>query len=125
MSSATTGNRIAHPVTPTALGVGVLAPPSRRSGPPCSAPCALRILARVLSAEAFVARTQRRGHIRAHVMMVIIVGLTAAASIALIAGSRRSSSVVQRFFAAAPRYDVEVGFTADNVTPADVRSIPG
>src|SRR4051794_24602519 len=105
--------------------VRVVAPPSPRSGPPCPERCALRILARVLSAEAFVARTQRRGHRRGHVVMVLVVGLMAAMSIALIAGSRRSSSVVQRFFAAAPHYDVQIGFTADNVAPGDVRSIPG
>lgn len=77
------------------------------------------------SAESFIARSQRRGRRITYVMVVVAVGLVAAAAISLVAGARRSSSVVNRFFAAEPRYDVRVFSQSLAFQPDAVRALPG
>jgi hypothetical protein len=56
----------------------------------------------------FVARSQRRSRRVVLVGLAVFVGVTGALSLSFIAGARRSSSVVDRFFAAAPHYDATV-----------------
>lgn len=77
------------------------------------------------SAESFIARSQRRSRRAAQLLLAIAVGLVAAAAISLVAGSLRSSSVVDRFFAAAPRYDVRVFAQSSDLTPEIASTLPG
>lgn len=56
----------------------------------------------------FLARSQFRRRRRALLLLAVFVGVVSGISISLIAGSRRSSSVVDRYFAAAIPYDVQV-----------------
>jgi hypothetical protein len=63
----------------------------------------------MMTAEAYVAGRQRRERRASHVALAIVAGLIGAVAISLIAGSRRSSTVVDRYFDTAPGYDVLVG----------------
>ena len=60
------------------------------------------------TAARFVARSQRSRQRGSQFLFVVAVGLIAAMSIALISGSRRSSSVIDRFFTKVPRYDAQI-----------------
>jgi hypothetical protein len=57
--------------------------------------------------------------------LVLTVGVTAAIGISLIAGARRSASVVDRFFASATRYDVRIASTSPALQPDAVAALPG
>lgn len=92
---------------------------------PLSAQRRLLILVQVSSSERFLARTQRRRRRGAHIALAVAVGFAAAIGVALIAGSRRSSSVVDRYVAAAPRYDVMVFSQAPQLTPTALAALPG
>jgi hypothetical protein len=71
----------------------------------------------VWSAERFVARSQRSRRLGAHIALVIVVGAAAALAISLIAGARRSTSVVDRFFASGTSYDVRVSSQSEAFAP--------
>ena len=58
--------------------------------------------------EAFVAHSQRQNRRVALIGLTIFIGVTGALSMSLISGARRGSSVVDRFIAAAPTYDMEI-----------------
>ncbi|MEA3183926.1 MAG: putative transport system permease protein [Ilumatobacteraceae bacterium] len=77
------------------------------------------------SAESFIARSQRRKHRVANLVLAVAVGVLAALTISLVAGARRSSSVVDRFFAAAPRYDLRLFSHSTNLQPDVVSALPG
>ncbi|MEP6659014.1 MAG: FtsX-like permease family protein [Acidimicrobiales bacterium] len=81
------------------------------------------ILGSVLTPVWFVARTQRRSRRVALIGLGVFVGILSAISIALIAGARRSSSVVDRFSAAATPYDAQV--FGSPLPPSEVRALPG
>jgi hypothetical protein len=68
----------------------------------------------MVTAEAYVAGRQRRERRGSHIALAIVAGLIGAVAISLIAGSRRSSTVVDRYFDTAPGYDVLVGAASLN-----------
>jgi hypothetical protein len=70
----------------------------------------------------FVARSQLRRHTARLVVLALVVGLTAGIAAALVAGSRRSASVVRRYFAAGHHYTIAVGAP---LSRADLLAIPG
>lgn len=73
-----------------------------------------------------VAWAQSRGRWRAVVALTVFVGLVGGLSIALIAGSRRSATVVDRYFATARHYDAAVFVSSwDSPTKAQLFAIPG
>jgi putative ABC transport system permease protein len=72
---------------------------------------------------AFVARSQLRKRWRAVVFLTLFVGVLGGLSLSLVAGSRRSSSVVDRYFAATIPYDLQIGGASLN--RADLLAIPG
>jgi hypothetical protein len=76
-----------------------------------------------MGSVAFVARSQARRRWRALVVLVLLVGVLGGLSLSLIAGARRSASVVDRFLATSNQYDVELYTTALSLD--DVRAIPG
>jgi hypothetical protein len=72
-----------------------------------------------------LARAQSRRGWRATVALTLFVGLVGGLSIALIAGSRRSATVVNRYFAAARHYDAAVFVSSwDSPTKAQLLAIP-
>ena len=64
-----------------------------------------------MGSTGFLARAQLRRRWRALVALAVLVGVIGGVAIALIAGSRRSASVVERYFAAGTQYDLQVGQT--------------
>ena len=77
----------------------------------------------MLAPLAFVARSQRRSRRVAVIGLGVFIGIASAVSMSFIAGARRSSSVVDRFFAAAPHYDMAIyGQTLER---SAVLSLPG
>jgi hypothetical protein len=62
-----------------------------------------------MGAVVLVARLQMRRRIRSLVVIAIVAGLGGGAAIALIAGSRRSATVVDRYFAATNPYTFNLG----------------
>ena len=73
-----------------------------------------------------LAWAQSRPRWRAMVALTLFVGLAGGLSIALIAGSRRSATVVDRFFATARHYDAAVLVSSwDLPTKAELLAIPG
>ncbi len=66
------------------------------------------MLGAVMTAEAFLARSQRRQHWAAQIVLVVAVSIAAGAAMAFLAGARRSSTVVDRFRNAAPVHHVDV-----------------
>src|SRR4051812_19693908 len=73
-----------------------------------------------------LASAQARQRWRAMVALTLFVGLVGGLSIALIAGSRRSATVVDRFFAKARHYDAAVLVSSwDLPTKAELVAIPG
>jgi len=70
-----------------------------------------------------VSRAQARRRWRALFALTILVGLVGGLALALVAGSRRSSSVVARYAAAARHYDVQV--FAPSISRAQLLAIPG
>ena len=81
------------------------------------------ILGSVLTPVWFVARSQRRSRRAALIGLGLFVGIISALSISLIAGARRSASVVDRFFSAAPHYDAQV--SRRTLARSDVLALPG
>jgi hypothetical protein len=78
------------------------------------------------SAIHMLAWAQIRPRWRATVALTLFVGLVGGLSIALIAGSRRSATVVDRFFATARHYDAAVSVSSwDLPTKAELLAIPG
>jgi hypothetical protein len=71
----------------------------------------------------FIARTQARRRWRALVALALFVGLIGGLSLSLIAGSRRSASVVDRYFAAGRQYTFE--FFAPGISHRQLLAIPG
>ncbi len=67
------------------------------------------------------AQARRRG--RALAVLAVFVGLVAGVAMSLVAGARRSASVVDRFFATTIPYDLEL--YAPTLTVEDVGAIPG
>src|SRR5215210_4860663 len=63
----------------------------------------------MMTAEAFVAGRQRRQRRASQLALALVAGLIGAVAISLIAGSRRSSTAVDRYFDTAPGYDLLVG----------------
>ena len=73
-----------------------------------------------------LARAQSRPRWRAIVALTLFVGLVGGLSIGLIAGSRRSATVVDRYFATARHYDAAVVVSSwDLPTKAELLAIPG
>jgi hypothetical protein len=72
---------------------------------------------------AFVARSQARRRWRAVVALTLFAGLLGGLAISLVAGSRRSASVVDRYIAASHRPDVEV--YSEWLDREQVLAIPG
>ncbi len=60
----------------------------------------------VMSSVRFLARRQRRRQITALALLAVLAGTIGGAAMSLIAGARRSSSVVDRVFDAVPHYDI-------------------
>ena len=77
----------------------------------------------MLGSVTFVAHSQRRSRRAALVGLAAFIGVTGALSLSLIAGARRSSSVVDLFIGAAPKYDATV--VSSNLTQADIQALPG
>ena len=71
----------------------------------------------------FVARAQRRRRWRALGALAVLVGVVGGLAIALVAGSRRSASVVDRYFAAGISYDLEV--FVPSLTRGELLDLPG
>ena len=76
------------------------------------------------TAARFVARSQRNRQRGSQFLFVIAVGLLAAVTIALMAGARRSSSVIDRFFTAIPNYDAQVFSEHSTLEFADLQALP-
>ena len=70
-----------------------------------------------------VARSQLRRRWRAVVLLTLFVGVVGGLSISLVAGSRRSATVVDRFFGATIPYDLQLA--AQSLSRDDVQAIPG
>ena len=70
----------------------------------------------------FVARSQLRRRWRSLGALVIVIGGVGGLSISLVAGARRSSSVVDRYYASATRFDV--GVAAPDLTRAQLVALP-
>jgi ABC-type lipoprotein release transport system permease subunit len=70
-----------------------------------------------------VARSQLRRRGRAVVLLTLFVGVLGGLAISLVAGSRRSATVVDRYFAAGIPYDL--GLTAPSLSRDDLLAIPG
>jgi hypothetical protein len=81
------------------------------------------MLQSAMSSVAFVARSQLRGRWRSLAALALAIGVVGGISVSLIAGARRSSSVVRRYFAHSTHYDV--GVYAPQLTRAQIRSLPG
>ena len=80
----------------------------------------------MLAAVRMLARAQSRPRRRAIVALTLFVGLSGGMSIALIAGARRSATVVDRYFATARHYDAAVLVSSwDSPTKAQLLAIPG
>lgn len=77
----------------------------------------------MLTPVAFAARSQRGSRRVAVIALGVVIGIASAVSMSLIAGARRSSSVVNRFFAAAPHYDMTV--YSQTLERSAVLSLPG
>ncbi len=77
----------------------------------------------MLAPVLFVARSQRRSRRATMVGLALFVGIAGAIALSLIAGARRSSTVVDRFLSAAPRYDL--GMFGPALDRTEVRSLPG
>ena len=90
---------------------------------PCCPPMHVDILGSVLTPVWFVAWSQRRTRRAALIGLGLFVGIISALSMSLIAGARRSASVVDRFFSAAPHYDAQV--SAPELARSDVLALPG
>ena len=65
-----------------------------------------------MGSSGFLARAQLRRRWRALAALTVLVGVIGGLAIALIAGARRSASVVERYFAAGIPYDLEVSGTS-------------
>src|SRR6185436_10237471 len=76
-----------------------------------------------MGSPAFAARLQIRRRWRSLVAVTVFVALAGGLAAALIAGARRSSSVVDRYFAATIPYDLQVG--AQRLSRAQLLAIPG
>jgi len=72
---------------------------------------------------AFVARLQIKRRWRSLTALALFVAIVGGIAIALIAGARRSSSVVRRYFDAATPYNLQVG--GPSVPRAKLLAIPG
>ncbi len=80
----------------------------------------------MFAAVRMVAWAQSRGRWRALVALTVFVGLVGGLSIALIAGSRRSATVVDRYFVTARHYDAAVFVSSwDSPTKTQLLAIPG
>lgn len=73
----------------------------------------------------FVARTQLRRRWRAMLLLAILLGVVVGLSSALVAGARRSSTVVSRYFGAGQKYDAVVYDQAWSLNREDVLALPG
>ncbi|MGZ8805192.1 MAG: hypothetical protein ACXWZG_07835, partial [Microbacterium sp.] len=71
----------------------------------------------------FIARAQARRRWRALVALTLFVGLIGGLSLSLVAGSRRSATAVDRYFASARKYSFE--FFAPGISRAQLLAIPG
>jgi len=76
-----------------------------------------------MGSPAFVARLQIRRRWQSLVVLALVVALAGGLAAALIAGARRSSSVVQRYFDATIPYDLLVG--AQSLARSELLAIPG
>src|SRR5262245_60275210 len=81
------------------------------------------MLHRTMGSPAFVARLQIKRRWRSLVVIALFVAVVGGVATALIAGARRSSSVVRRYFDATIPYDVLVG--AQSLPRARILAIPG
>src|SRR5690242_16347597 len=77
-----------------------------------------------MGSPAYVARLQIRRRWRSLVAVALFIAVVGGIAIALIAGARRSSSVVRRYFDQAIPYDMVVG-AQGSLPRASVRAIPG
>ncbi|MCJ7436989.1 MAG: hypothetical protein MUP97_04405 [Acidimicrobiia bacterium] len=73
----------------------------------------------------FLAHVQARRRWRGLVVLMIFVGLAGGLAISLVAGARRSSSVVDRYLANARQYDLAVNDPSSSTTQRQVLAIPG
>jgi len=72
-----------------------------------------------------IARAQGRRRWRAALALTLFVGLAGGLATALVAGGRRSSTVVDRYFAPQTRYQASVVTQTWGPTRAQVRGLPG
>jgi putative ABC transport system permease protein len=70
-----------------------------------------------------LARLQVKQRFRGLVLVAVVVGLIGGISASLIAGSRRSSTVVDRYFRAGVHYDLSL--FAPSIAPDQVAALPG
>ena len=73
----------------------------------------------------FVARAQLRRRWRAILLLAVLLGVVVGLSSALVAGARRSSSVVSRYFEAARKYDAVISDGAWTLNREDVLAFDG
>ena len=77
-----------------------------------------------MGSSVFVARLQIRRRWRSLVAVMLFVAVVGGIAIALVAGARRSSSVVRRYFGATIPYNVTVGVLS-SLSRAKVSAVPG
>ncbi len=77
----------------------------------------------VMGSIRFLARCQRRRQILALVVLAVLAGTMGGAATSLLAGARRSSTVVDRFFDDAPHYEVLA--YAPGLSREQVLAVPG
>ena len=71
----------------------------------------------------FIARAQLRRRVGALALLTVVGGLVAGLALSLVAGSRRSASVVDRYFGAGIDYDVQM--YGPGLSAAQIRGIEG
>ena len=75
-----------------------------------------------MGSSGFLARAQLRRRWRALAVLTVLVGVIGGLAITLIAGARRSASVVERYFAAGIPYDLQAYVPA--MTRAELLDLP-
>lgn len=76
-----------------------------------------------MGSVALLARLQVRRRYRALATLALVIGIVGGISVSLVAGSRRSSSVVDRYFRAGTHYDLNV--FGNGLTRSQVLALPG
>ncbi len=83
------------------------------------------MLSESMGSPAFVAQLQIKRRWRSLTAIALFVAIVGGIAISLIAGARRSSSVVHRYFGATIPYDLLVGSYGQDLTRTQLLAIPG